>query len=46
MAGIGAGLTAAWIKGGFWPALAGALVLGFLPMVIHRLWKWAHERDA
>ncbi len=45
MAGVGAGLTGALIQGGFWPALAGALVLGFVPMGVYRLWKWAYERN-
>lgn len=45
LAGIGAGLTGAWIEGGFWRALVGALVLGSVPMIVHRLWKSSYERD-
>jgi hypothetical protein len=45
LAGIGAGLTGALLHAGFWPALAGALVLGSVPTIVYRLWKRAHDRN-
>lgn len=45
LAGIGAGLTGALLHSGFWPALAGALVLGAVPTIVYRLWKRAYDRN-
>ncbi|PZO05215.1 MAG: hypothetical protein DCF29_08550 [Alphaproteobacteria bacterium] len=44
LAGLGAGAVGVWLKAGFWPALAAALVVGFAPIVGYRLWKWWDQR--
>ena len=42
LAGAAAGEV--WLGGGFWTVLTAALVGGFAPIVVYRLWKWAHHR--
>jgi len=43
LAGIGAGL-ASQRGADFWGCLLAALVVGFLPIIVYRLWKWRHHR--
>jgi len=33
-----------WLDGSFWTVLVAGLVCGFLPILGHRLWRWAHHR--
>jgi hypothetical protein len=28
----------------FWGSLIAALVVGFVPIIAYRLWKWRHHR--
>lgn len=45
LAGLGAGLIGGrWLNAGFWPSLAIALICGFAPIVIYRVWKRLHHR--
>lgn len=45
LAGIAAGLAGRYLLGGgFWPSLIAALVIGFTPIIVYRLWKRAHHR--
>ena len=44
-AGLAAGMTAnRWPEGGFWGILLIALIFGFAPIVIYRVWKRLHHR--
>lgn len=46
LAGVAAGLAGRyWLHGGFWPPLLIALAVGFLPIVVYRLWKRRHHRS-
>ena len=44
MAALVGGLIGVWLGAGFWPVLAGALIGGFTPIVIYRVWKRSHHK--
>ena len=44
LAGVGAALAGRWLGADFWGSLLAALVVGFLPIIAYRLWKWRHHR--
>ena len=44
LAGVGAGLAGQLLGADFWGSLIAALVVGFVPIIVYRLWKWRHHR--
>jgi predicted lipid-binding transport protein (Tim44 family) len=44
MAGIGAGLAGTLLGADFWGSLFAALVVGFLPIIVYRVWVWRVRR--
>ena len=45
LAGLAAaGVVRLWPEAGFWPALAAALIVGFLPILAHRVWRARSHR--
>jgi hypothetical protein len=44
MAGIGAGLAGTLLGADFWGCLLVALVVGFLPIIVYRVWVWRVRR--
>jgi hypothetical protein len=44
MAGIGAGLAGTLLGADFWGCLLVALVVGFLPIIVYRVWVWRARR--
>lgn len=44
LAGLAAGLGGRWLELDFRGALIAALVVGFLPIIAYRVWKWRHQK--
>lgn|GEM_PF-167415 len=40
-----AGVGRLWPEAGFWTALLAALIFGFLPIIVHRVWRARGQRN-